>query len=35
VETPLGILSKNQSAMEVHHCTMAIAVMPGDECNLF
>jgi hypothetical protein len=35
METPLGILYKNQSVMEAHHCTMAIAVMSGDECNLF
>jgi hypothetical protein len=34
-ETPLGILYKNQSVMETHHCTIAIDVMSRDECNLF
>ena len=34
-ETPLGILFKNQSVMETHHCTVAIDVMAKEECNLF
>ena len=34
-ETPLGILFKNQSVMETHHCTVAIDVMSKEECNLF
>ncbi|KAK8888732.1 hypothetical protein M9Y10_033466 [Tritrichomonas musculus] len=34
-ETPLGILYKNQSVMETHHCTVAITVMSKEECNLF
>jgi hypothetical protein len=34
-ETPLGILYKNQSVMETHHCTIAIGVISKDECNLF
>jgi hypothetical protein len=34
-ETPLGILYKNQSVMETHHCTIAIQILSKDECNLF
>jgi hypothetical protein len=34
-ETPLGILYKNQSVMETHHCTIAIDVISRDECNVF
>lgn len=34
-ETPLGILYKNQSVMETHHCTVAITVISKEECNLF
>jgi hypothetical protein len=34
-ETPLGLLYRNQSVMETHHCTIAIDVMSRDECNLF
>ena len=34
-ETPLGILYKNQSVMETHHCTVSIAIISKDECNLF
>ncbi|OHT16501.1 3'5'-cyclic nucleotide phosphodiesterase family protein [Tritrichomonas foetus] len=34
-ETPLGILYKNQSVMETHHCTVAITVLSKEECNLF
>lgn len=33
--TPLGILFKNQSVMETHHCTIAIRVISRDKCNLF
>lgn len=34
-ETPLGILFKNQSVMETHHCTVAIDVISKEECNIF
>ena len=34
-ETPLGILFKNQSVMETHHCTIAISVISKEECNIF
>lgn len=33
-ETPLGILFKNQSVMETHHCSVAIGILTRDECNL-
>jgi len=33
-ETPLGILYKDQSVMETHHCSVAIQVMSKEECNL-
>jgi putative methionine-R-sulfoxide reductase with GAF domain len=34
-ETPLGILFKNQSVMETHHCTVAIDILSREESNLF
>ncbi|EAY19540.1 3'5'-cyclic nucleotide phosphodiesterase family protein [Trichomonas vaginalis G3] len=34
-ETPLGILFKNQSVMETHHCQVAIQVVSNDKCNIF
>lgn len=34
-ETPLGILFKNQSVMETHHCAMAISVISKEETNIF
>jgi putative methionine-R-sulfoxide reductase with GAF domain len=34
-ETPLGILFKNQSVMETHHCAIAISVITKDETNIF
>ena len=34
-ETPLGILFKNQSVMETHHCAIAISIIAKEECNLF
>lgn len=34
-ETPLGILFKNQSVMETHHCTISIEIISKEECNLF
>ena len=34
-ETPLGILFKNQSVMETHHCTVSIRILSKEECNLF
>jgi hypothetical protein len=34
-ETPLGILFKNQSVLETHHCTVSIGVMAKEHCNLF
>jgi GAF domain-containing protein len=33
-ETPLGILFKNQSVMETHHCEVAIGCMAHQECNI-
>jgi len=34
-ETPLGILYKNQSVMEIHHCSVAISVITKEENNIF
>ena len=34
-ETPLGILFKNQSVMETHHCAIAISVISKEESNIF
>ena len=34
-ETPLGILFKNQSVMETHHCQVAINVISKEETNIF
>ena len=34
-ETPLGILFKNQSVMETHHCAIAISVISKSETNIF
>ncbi|KAH0789432.1 3'5'-cyclic nucleotide phosphodiesterase family protein [Histomonas meleagridis] len=34
-ETPLGILFKNQSVMETHHCTVSIRIISKEECNVF
>ena len=34
-ETPLGILFKNQSVMETHHCQVAILITSKEECNIF
>jgi len=34
-ETPLGILFKNQSVMETHHCSVTIGVISKSETNLF
>ena len=34
-ETPLGILFKNQSVLEMHHCEVTIDIMANDQCNLF
>ena len=34
-ETPLGILFKNQSVMETHHCAIAISVISKQETNVF
>ncbi|KAH0787637.1 3'5'-cyclic nucleotide phosphodiesterase family protein [Histomonas meleagridis] len=34
-ETPLGILFKNQSVMETHHCTVSIRIISKEECNIF
>ena len=33
-ETPLGILYKNQSVMETHHCSIAIQILSREDCNL-
>ncbi|KAK8896781.1 hypothetical protein M9Y10_014698 [Tritrichomonas musculus] len=33
-QTPLGILFRNQSVMETHHCTVMINIMTRDEANL-
>ncbi|OHT07946.1 3'5'-cyclic nucleotide phosphodiesterase family protein [Tritrichomonas foetus] len=34
-ETPLGILFKDQSVLETHHCTLAIHIISQDESNVF
>ncbi|KAH0794336.1 3'5'-cyclic nucleotide phosphodiesterase family protein [Histomonas meleagridis] len=34
-ETPLGILFKNQSVMETHHCQTSIDIISKEECNIF
>jgi hypothetical protein len=34
-ETPLGILFKNQSVMETHHCSISIQCMAKEDCNIF
>ena len=34
-ETPLGILFKNQSVMETHHCQTSIGIISKEECNIF
>ena len=34
-ETPLGILYKNQSVMETHHCQVSIGIISKEECNIF
>jgi hypothetical protein len=34
-ETPLGILFKNQSVMETHHCSVAIRVLSQEGNNIF
>jgi hypothetical protein len=34
-ETPLGILFKNQSVMETHHCAIAIDIISKEESNIF
>jgi len=34
-ETPRGILFKNQSVMEMHHCQVSIRTISKEECNLF
>ncbi|OHT12155.1 3'5'-cyclic nucleotide phosphodiesterase family protein [Tritrichomonas foetus] len=34
-ETPLGILFKNQSVMETHHCSVSIGVISKAENNIF
>jgi GAF domain-containing protein len=34
-ETPLGILFKNQSVMETHHCAVSIGILAKPQCNLF
>jgi hypothetical protein len=34
-ETPLGILFKDQSVMEMHHLTMSIPIITSDEVQLF
>jgi GAF domain-containing protein len=34
VETPLGILFKDQSVMETHHCSQLIDILSKDEFNL-
>jgi len=34
-ETPLGILFKDQSVMETHHCTIAIRIISREESNIF
>jgi len=34
-QTPLGVLFKNQSVMETHHCSVSIGILTKDECNIF
>ena len=34
-ETPLGILFKNQSVMETHHCAVTIDIVTKEETNIF
>lgn len=34
-ETPLGILFKNQSVMETHHCSVSIDILSKAENNIF
>jgi hypothetical protein len=34
-ETPLGILFKNQSVMETHHCSVAIDIISKADTNIF
>jgi len=34
-ETPLGILFKNQSVMETHHCATSIKIISKEETNVF
>ncbi|OHT07438.1 3'5'-cyclic nucleotide phosphodiesterase family protein [Tritrichomonas foetus] len=33
-QTPLGILFRNQSVMETHHCTVMINILTRDESNM-
>lgn len=33
-ETPLGILFKNQSVLEMKHCEVTITIMSNDQCNI-
>ena len=33
-ETPLGILFKDQSVMETHHCSVAIGIISRTQCNI-
>ncbi|KAH0785083.1 3'5'-cyclic nucleotide phosphodiesterase family protein [Histomonas meleagridis] len=34
-ETPLGILYKDISVMEMHHCAMTIQILSQSNCNIF
>ena len=34
-QTPLGILFKDQSVMETHHCTVIIRIISDEESNIF
>lgn len=34
-QTPLGILFKNQSVMETHHCSVSIGIISKQENNIF
>jgi hypothetical protein len=34
-QTPLGILHKNQSIMETHHCSVSIGIITRDASNIF
>ncbi|KAK8870492.1 hypothetical protein M9Y10_008375 [Tritrichomonas musculus] len=34
-QTPLGILFKDQSVMEMYHCTVIIRIIAQEECNIF